>query len=253
MANSTFRQTVDKILILSGQSPIGTSSGDFDSNTLDKPQQQAKLITDFANRQLALVNHGRFMRRRYVFTTDPVANPTGLYALDASTSIERLVRESWMDFTNSQPLDWRGFHEFQTMYPVLIADLPKGKPMYWTDSTPASGDDSGISHVQLTPVPDGAYLIQYYGFLKTAALENETDEIIWPVEFEHLLWTAAISIMEVVLSEGKSANYQAMLEPAISQVKQLSIGPPDEIPGLDLQIEICQSRRGAYYIWNSQP
>lgn len=251
MANSTFRATVDKILTMVGQVTTLNGTGDFDSDTMDKPQQQAKAFVDFGNRLLAVQTRGRFTRRRFVFTT--VANQAE-YLLDPLTTAERLVKDSWFDLTHGNRLQWLGEQDFIDLYRVPEINLPVGIPVYWRDlyanSLDQPGPEQSIS-VLLAPVPAGAYVIQYDGYLKTVALQNATDEIIWPVEFEHLLWSAGNLMLENALGEGKTQPWATFLEPMITQVKQLSIGPPDQPNQLDLGISIPSVNKGTTMTWNN--
>jgi hypothetical protein len=108
-----------------------------------------------------------------------------------------------------------------------------------------------VDRVAFSQPPNAAYLIQYEGYLNTVALVNDTDQIIWPVEFEHLLWIAGVQMLEVVLSEGKSVNYASMLEPAVTQVKQLSMGPVEDIPQIDLGLNVVNRSRNNIYVWSN--
>lgn len=333
LANSTFRETVDTILTMAGQVTIGNSSGDFNSNTLDKPQQQAKQFVDFANRFLALETKGRFTKRKFQFTVDP--NTVNVYGISTQTTFERLLKDSWAivaPTAQAQPLNWKNYNLWLTQFPN--GETTKGIPNFWIDLPPSKtgtdeydipyfGDFTGITpgnptvisvdalqrspgdyvlvtevvgtigdalnnkifrvleasgldmtlevdttgllytsggkfeprdvdRVSFSPPPSVAVTVQYEGYLNTVALRNETDIIIWPKEFEHLLWIAGVSFLEVALSEGKAPNYQALLEPAVTQVKQLSLGPVDQIPQIDLGIELSGIPRNTIYVWNNQ-
>lgn len=332
MANSTYLETVNTILTMAGQVTVGNSSGDFNSNTLDKPQQQAKQFVDYANRFLALETKGRFTKRKYTLTTDPTTN---VYAISWQTSFERLIKDSWCitaPQAQAQPIFWKNYNTWINQFPY--GEINSGIPNFWiplpdtarienpdtsltstiTNVTPGTetvitldvndrvigdvilvygitgtiGTDvlndqfyritavSGLDvtiqvdtttklytsggmvtanradRISFSPPPSLALTVQYEGYLNTVALQYESDPIIWPVEYEHLLWTAGVALLEGALGEGKAPSYQAMVEPAVTQVKQLSIGPVEEIPAIDLGITINNRQRDSIYVWNNQ-
>lgn len=339
MANSTFKQTVDRVLTMGGQVTIGNSSGDFNSDTLDKPQQQAKSFVEYANRFLALETKGRFTKRKFQLTTaaTTATNPN-VYPISRQTRFERLVKDSWFLVSptlNAQPLFWKKYDTWLTQYPQ--GETATGVPQFWIPlppelfgytelGGPATGTITGVTigvnpvltvvtnsrsagdiiyisdivgtvgtntanglnskywrvlavsgltitieanttglvytsggvfeardvdRISFSQPPNGAYVIQYEGYLNTVALVNETDQIIWPPEFEHLLWTAGLALFEVALSEGKAPNYQQMLEPAVTQVKQLSMGEVEDMPAIDLGLSVTNQRRGGLFAWNN--
>jgi len=333
MPNSTYRQIVDRVLALTGQAPIGTSSGDFNSNTLDKTQQQAKEVIWFANNQLSLTERGRYTLRKFTITTD--ADGPNVYGISTKTSFEKLVRDSFFVVAPAEsagPLCWKSYRTWLTQYPAGPGDQT-GTPAYWMDLPPAltgrdeygvpysgnitavtvgattvitvdanqrqPGDyvtfvDAGgtvgdvlngkvfriravdgltftidanttgkaytsggqfkpidVDRVAFDCLPASGLTIQYEGYLNGVTLENETDEILWPQKFEHLLIAYGCEMLESLLGEGKDVNWLQKLEPYMSQVKQNSLGPSDEPPGLVLGIEIGRYHRRGINKWNT--
>lgn len=314
MANSTYLQICNRVAVLTGQTAMGSSSGDFNSNTLDKPQQQIKEVVNYANAELALVERGRFMRRVYTLAVGP---DTNVYAISWQTSFERLVEDSWRIVSPIvQGIDWLSFQSFR-LRPEVVASIPfhwvpltdiarvenpdshlfahitdvtvgtttvleldvneraVGEIIFVQDITGTAGSDvlngnyfrilavddltitidadttgkvytsggaifvNAADRVSFYPAPASAMTIEYEGYLDSAELANEDDPIIWPKKIEHLLIAFAVEIMEGLLGEGKDLNWQSKLEPYLTQVRQLTMGPVEDTPGLDLGIEIC--------------
>lgn len=234
MANSTFYASVNKILGLSGQLEV-TSTSDFDiESNLSKAQYQTKLFTDLANRLLALEFNKRFAQREFSFSTTTVDND---YALDSTAP---LVGIKWHSFYNrtsggvrNRRLLFKSYEEWESEFPNPEQQSRSG-PIWWIPK-PYNGKPDRII---LWPYPDAAYTINYQAKLDTVPLTTSNQNILFPTEYEHVLWIKGRIFLEESLNEGRSANMEILAREAVADVMRDSDGPVDDIQFIDLGMQL---------------
>lgn len=244
MANSTYLDTVNRVLKRAGQKTIADANT-FNgvSGTLTKAQVQAQVYVDEANRMCALEMPGHFLKRKATISTTATLsdNNTG-FALNSATSLENLIEDSWFITTTGygrelKPMSYEDWvrldpdgHTLQSIPSHYIPWVPSG---------------SGVAdRVHFYPAPNAVFTVQYEYYLDPAVLSAATDEIVWPKKFEHLLWTTAGVFLEIVLAEGKAGDFGQFLLPALTTVRQHSQGLSQLTPSVDLGIKMKPFRRG---------
>jgi hypothetical protein len=243
MANSTYFQAVNRVLEHAGQATIA-STGDFDAETdLEKPQLQAKRFVDKANRRLIRNNRPRQRLRKYTLT---LASGDNDYTLNSATSLENLKEDTFFITTAAYargPLRYVPYETWLTWFPT--GEPNEGIPEFWFDYPPDGttvGDRIGFS-----PPPSAAMTVQYEGYMDVTALTTSTDVIAFDVKFEDVLWDWGQSYLESALSEGKAMELNAILDGLLSEIRQLSMGPRDKPPKVNLGMKIQGVRRWSRY------
>lgn len=229
--------TVNRILNQAGQDPIPDSST-FTNGPLTKVQLQTKLFVDKANRGLVRSIRGRFMKRKYTFNTSAASNS---YSVDTTTSLENMVEDSMFRTSAGKGgrIEYIPYDTWITWFPE--GESVKGIPNFWFDYPP---DGSGVDKIGFSPPPNATIAIQYEGYLDPVVLSAYNDVIQWPQKFEDLLWDYAQLWVEMVLSEGKMEQIAVFLEPLFTQVRQLTLGPVDKPPSVDLGMRLGGVRKG---------
>lgn len=231
MANSTYRATVNKILVLAGQAEISTDNAFNSDSGLGKPELQAKRFVDKVNRRLTRKARPRFNAREYTITT---ADGTNAYNLDTAISPEQLIQDSWYistsgygrTLTNLPYLDWR------RRYPE--GETTEGVPERWI-LLPFNGTNERVA---FSPVPNGTYAVKHMAYQDPVALSSASDVIVWPPALEDLIWDYGWMYLELVLAEGKTAEVEALMDNLYDEIKQFTEGPEEEVKKLDLGISI---------------
>jgi hypothetical protein len=240
MANTSFQTLVDRVLQKHGQAPTPADAGvSFDANALEKIQLQTKLF--FAQCHSDIVNRvrARFLRRTFTITTaawngPPQTGSNNKYLVDVTTTPERIQKKTMFDTTNQVgPLDYWPFQQFECANPggEIVASRPAG----WYLQEP---DGTGNDYICFTAPPDGVYVIKYQAYLKPQPLVNHGDLVMIPFDYEHVLEDAAGTYCEYMLAEGKSPDFEKYVETAIARMKRLTLGPVEEIPQIDLDIDV---------------
>lgn len=255
MANTTFMATVNKVLELAGQRQVA-SSNDFNSPTtnLGRVQQQARAFVDLANRMLLVQMNKRFMQREYSFTTNAgtYGQPsTNIYTLDSSTDSESLIYHSFFNTTpqiNSLTpitarsiINWE-YREFRQLYPDFTV-LALGPPQRWILLPPPIA--GGLMHqIMFFPMPDAAYSIIYQAKLNMVPLSLDSQQIAWPIEYEHILWLYGKLFLEQALGEGKEGDLERYVQLALSEVKKWAGGPEEVRHAIRIGLQIDGVARG---------
>lgn len=235
MANTTYYNTVNRVLRRHGQNPIADTTT-FDSGTLDKTQLQAKLATDEAHRLICLDMPAQFLIRTGSISTtgsgvggDPVLgdNTTGW---SMSCFAEDVIEDSWFNTTTSktgelQPKPHDQFVREQPDHTVRTT----GRPQYYV-LLPNTADGATADYVCFDPPPDDTYTIKFKFYARTPTLSLAADTIELPVRFEPFLWEAAGALLEFGLSEGKYSESQTLLMPTFTKIRSLILGLPAETP-----------------------
>lgn len=229
MANSTYRSIVNRILQQAGQATIDSDNTFNDNTLLDKAQVQAKVFTDLINRRMVSSLRARFLRRQFTITTSSSSNSS---SVDSTVAPEKIISGSMFITTSGYgrgPLEYLPYDTWLSWFPE--GETVKGIPKYWLLLPP---DGTNTDHIAFSPPPNGTYSIKYEAYLKPVALSAASDTIAWPVEHEHVLIVAGQTFLEMALSEGKMQDIGQFMEPFISEMKQLTLGPDDETPKVDI-------------------
>lgn len=233
MANSEYLAVVNRVLEHAGQVTI-TSSTDFNNNNIEKVQLQAKRFVDKANRRLIRSHRPRQRLRKFTLSLTSGDND---YTLNATTSLENLKQGSWFITTDGiarGPLKYITYDEWLMRYPA--GEDVESIPECWFDYPPdgvTSGDRVGFS-----PPPNQNMTVQYEGYLDVTALTNATDKVAFDTKFEDIIWDYGQLFLEACLSEGKTAEIGAFLDGMEAELRQLSMGPRDEPPKVNLGIRL---------------
>jgi hypothetical protein len=263
MANSTYFYTVNRCLAQSGQRQVPDANS-FNSSTtlLSRVQQQCREFVDIANRELLLDMNKRFMQREYKLTTaiwngaaDATSTPTSnnIYSLDTSTDAESLIYHSFYNKTPQSALlsgldtgkflrNW-DYREFRSLYPDF-SQLVSGPPTRWILLPQQSSQPVPSNTIMFFPPPDAVYTIIYQAKIGAAPLVKDTDIILWPEEYEHILWMYARKYLETALGEGKEGNIEAWAEKAVAAMKKWAGGPEEQRHAVKLGIQVEGIARG---------
>lgn len=243
MANSTYINTVNRVLKHSGQQPIADNTTFNDDTLLTKVQLQAKLFVDRANRRLIRTNRKRLSLRKYTMS---LSSGTNSYALNAGTTIENLKQGSWFITTAGygRQLEYIPYDTWLTWYPE--GESTEGIPEYWFDLPPdGTGDKVGFS-----PPPSASLTVQYEGYQDVSPLTSATDTIEFTSQNEDILWDFAAFYLETQLAEGKAIDIAPFLDGLFSELRQLTLGARDKPPAVKLGMKLRGvqrwSRRWAY-------
>ncbi len=221
MVNSQLGPTVNKILALSGQGQIAQAAfGDRTQQT--RFQVQTINFVDLAQRMLVTHMNTRFMQRKFYINTfaGTAGQPPTLYPLDASINAESILYHSF--FCQTSGSAWRmrnwDYREFRAFYPDLTI-VPKSIPRLWILNPILSTDASPTNNVFFYPDADTSYTIEYQAKLNAQPLVNYTDTILFPPEYEHVLWLQGRSFLEQALGEGKEGNIEIYCQRAIDAIQ----------------------------------
>lgn len=233
MANSTFRQLCERVLKLTGRN-VFASDSEFNNGNIDAEKATLKELMSLANQRYVRTQRGRALRREFTFNT---ADGDNSYPLNPATSIARLVPKSWYITTagSGRALKYfpGGYYAYKAKYPE--GEDTEGVPVYWFDMPPT---DASENEVGFSPPPDGVYAVKYSGYLRPIPLTQASDVVVFPVEFEDGLVTAAAALLTLMQGEGKYPDLAVMLDPIFAEIEQNDIGPLDEQLGCDLGISI---------------
>lgn len=234
MATSTALETANKILGMAGQSDIPSATA-FDTKDLNKAQYQTVLFMDLANRLLSLEFNTRFNRREFSLNT---AAGTTEYALSPQIALESITYKSFRNETPgnaySRPLGFMSYEDWKRSIYDETTQIT-GAPTHWI---PLPSDGSGSDFVRFYPDPDNLYNIKYRASLDAVPLTTATQQILWPVRYEHILWMQAREFLEQVLGEGKAVEMRPFVMEAIYEVLKHADGPMDEVPLAQMTLKI---------------
>ena len=224
MANSTYREIVNRVASLHGKSSVATD-GEFDSGALENIYAQIKGFFSLANQMYGRTVRTRFLMREY---TLPITSASNKYEVHTSTSPDRLVPESLYITTTGEgkPLIFYpgGYRRWKMTYPE--GETVKGTPEYFF-IYPQTGDEK--EYIGFSPPASKDFSVNYSGYLRPVPLNAAADLIMWPKEFEDVIILACSQFVEYVLAEGKMGDIIGFIEPAISAVEQLTMGPVEDV------------------------
>ena len=234
--------TVNKVLTLAGQDVIPSVAVFADVTQQDRLQSQAIAFVDLANRLLLVHMNERFMQRHYSLQTvaDPGNAVPTAYPLDASISSESLMWHSFVNNTTGVAYKLRNwdYREFRNYFPDMT-QVPPSVPRFWI-LLPIEVTDPNPTHkVMFYPTPDAQYTIEYQAKLDAQPLVNAADVILFPPQYEHVLWLQGRLFLEQVLGEGKESNIESYCQKAVDAVLSWASSPVEQRsavrPGLYLE------------------
>lgn len=224
--NSTWYQCTNSALGLAALPTIMTTAS-FDNNVppLSKYQDLYKRMVDFAHRFLSERMATRFTNRKFQL---PIQTGTTVYTLDTGISGEALKFQSWVNLTAGSPyarvLKYMRYEDFLAMWPDSTI-IQSGPPEYIVqlplDRTLDTTQPQ--ARVQVFPVPDNSYQLQYEARLNPYQLVDSSSIILWPPEYEHALWMWVKAYGEVDLAEGREQALIPLAEQVINNVRIMSM------------------------------
>lgn len=240
MANSTYRDVVNRILQQCGEPTIPDASTFNTDSSLTKIQLQAKLFVDKVHRRLVRQNKGRYLLRK---TTWSVTSSTNSYNIAAGVLVEDLKPDTVFITTSGKgrKLEYIEYEQWLEMFPS--GETVKSIPAYWFVYPP---DGTGTDKVGFSPPSNYSLTIQYEYYLNVTGLTSATDEIAFPVRYEDILWEHATLWIEVAKSEGKAADYALILERLFEELKQTSLGSAEKSPKVTLGYKGLGFRKTGY-------
>jgi hypothetical protein len=248
MANSSWKDVTNKCLELRGQLQI-TSANNFNNPTtlLTRVQSEIRAFVDMCDRMLNVRRNNRDTTQEFQITTEagnPTVPSTFQYTLDASVRVESIRYISFFNITPqvtnpdgsvsmivAQPLYNTEYREFRRIYPDFTA-ISTGPPQNWI-ILPKSQIQPGPGIINDTimffPIPDAVYKINYQATTKAVPLKLDTDPVLWPPEYEHILWHWACMYLEDALGEGKGQLMSAYAQQALTEYNfWINRGPEEE-------------------------
>lgn len=233
MANTTYRQICERVLVLMGRNRFASDS-EFNNGNIDSEKAALKEFISIANQRIGRLHRPRFLLREFTFNT---ADGDNSYDIDSSTNVERLSPDSFYISTagKSRELTYYqgGYKQWKRDYPE--GEPTEGVPRFWF-ALPATA--SSPNAIGFSPPPDGTYAVNYSAYLKPLMLTTASQEIIWPPDHEEALVIAGAAYLAILQSEGKSIDFDKILEPLLSELSQQTIGPLDEVHTYNLGLEI---------------
>lgn len=124
----------------------------------------------------------------------------------------------------------------------------RGHPAFLVRLT--SNGELGKRQNRFLSAPSKTLTVTYEAYLRPVVLVNASDEIAFEPDWEDVLWTYALTWLEMSLSEGKMPAVQQFCEPMFSEIRQLTLGvsekPPSVDFGMSIEIPSRRGRRSAY-------
>lgn len=248
MAHSTYRTTVDRICLEAGVLPSDTNDQFNDNTQLSAPTLKAKLFTDTCNRLLIRRMNKLFTARLFTLTT--LADQED-YEVDPVTNVEGISYHSVRCNTTgaARRLDNVPYVEYRDQYADLTT-MPTGKPQQWVAIATASADGvERANKIRILPTPDDTYEIEYQAKINASPLTSADDIILWPVEYEDVLWHWARAMLEGKLGAG--VGTEAYAEAALDSLKVWGTGPVEQRKAVRLGVQISGGRRGSGAIYDT--
>jgi hypothetical protein len=234
MANSTWGALTNECLryallpTIAGAGQGGNTPFNDDTQLLEF-QFAAKYYVRLAHKLLTLRAVRHFAKRRIALN---IQAGQEVYPLDTGIGPQGIQYGSFWNVTpggsNNQQLQALPYEQFLAMYPDPT-NIEVGPPVYWVllpieraqmDPTP--------QNVQIVPIPDQNYNLQYRAQVLPYALNLDTDTVLWPPEFEHALTLWSWNRLESTMGEGKEAGLLQLAQQAVDEV-HLIAGLPDEL------------------------
>lgn len=108
-------------------------------------------------------------------TTLTVTTTADIFNYSLTGSGNRAKMLDVINDTSNFFLQYKDAHWFNKAF--LVDEPASGSPYYYTfNGVDANGDTA----VDLSPIPDGVYTLRFNSVLRTAELENDTDEVTIP-------------------------------------------------------------------------
>jgi hypothetical protein len=254
MANNDYFTTVQREAVEVGIQPLTNDAAGraaFNDDTkLSAPYLKLKKFTDKCQRMLIRTLNKTFTKRQFMFnTTAGVAGTLKMFSLDALTNIEGVEYHSVRCNTTgaAQPLANLSYREFRETW-TDTSKIPVGKPQQWVAvTTPAAQGVNRLSQFIILPIPNAVYQIEYEAKISTQPLVNDVDVILFPVEYEDVLWTWAEAMLESKLGvDATMADYARMV---IDSCRMWTERPIDEKRGIKMgvKLKINGTLSGSYY------
>lgn len=234
MANSTAFAVTNRILEFAGEQTISSTSDFTNETNLLKTQLMAKRFVDKVNRRLGRTSRLRQQRRKATLSID---DSTNSWALPSGVFVEDLVQGSLRCITTDKgygPLGYLTYDEYMDRFPN--GETTQGLPMRFFDYPP---DGTGTDHLGFSPPANQDLDIQYEYFAVPGAITSHSDVIFINSRFEDVLWDYGMRWMELVLSQGKAAEYAAVVDGLIEELRQWDYGSAEKQVGIDLGFKIC--------------
>ena len=228
MANSQFRDVVNRVLQHVGEPTIPDASTFNTDSSLTKIQLQAKLFVDKVNRRLVRKNRARFLSRKATFS---VTSGSNSYSLPNGVFVEDIKSDSVFITTTGKgrKLEYVPYDQWLLYYPE--GETVKGIPSFYYDLPP---DGTGVDKIAFSQPSNYSLTVQYEYYVNVAPITVATDEIAFPARFEDILWDHAQMWVEVAKSEGKAADFALVLDNLFEELRQESLGAAEKPPRVTL-------------------
>lgn len=226
MANNTWFGATNEVLELAQLDAIPNAAAfNTPTNNLSKYQRAARAYIRLAQMHLSVKAYKHFATRRIPLTID--ANSNSVFALDLGINPEHIKPRTFFNVSsgtlanqNRELRHWE-YEEFRTAYPNP-SQITSGPPERWIILPIERTDTSPIHKVRIYPNPDQIYNLEYQAALNAYSLTTATDTLLWPPEYEFVLWEFAWELLERGLGEGKEGSIAKMAEEAANQVRLVS-------------------------------
>lgn len=238
MANSTAYAVTNRILEFAGDQTISSTSDFTNETNLSRTQLMAKRFVDKVNRRLGRTSRLRQQRRKATLSLTSSGNS---YALPSGVFVEDIVARSVRCITSNKgygPLAYMTYDEFMNKFPN--GQTVQGLPQYYFDYPP---DGTGTDYLGFSPAADQNLSMQYEYFLVPGTISAHTDLVFLNPRFEDVLWDYGSRWLELVLSQGKTAEYAAVVNDLIEELRQWDYGSDERQMGIDMGFKLCGTLR----------
>ena len=266
MANSTWMQATNRVLLLSGLAPI-QAAANFDSvnnSQLLKYQSTCKMFVQLAHDMLATRLTRHFAERRISFPIDPPqAGQLPQYPLDVGISPEFIKEGSFFNVTQTNATGTTSAAQNRRIHNWPYEDfilrnpdqsiIAAGAPQRWIlVPIDRSVGTSQVEMIQIYPPPDQHYDLELQAKLNPPILTLNTDQILFPPRYEYALSLKSWAMVERDLGEGKEGTIEQLAQQAANEVRLSSV-KPDEIRNAPRMMRIRGVRGGYQRAYNSPP
>lgn len=247
MVNASWFESTNEVLSLAQLDEI-EDLNTFNNGPLTKYQKGAKKYIRLAHKHLSVRAYRHFATRRFQFPTNA---GTAIYDLDIGLSPENIRFGTFFNVSSGTVAAQNGklFNKTYENFNIENPDLSKittGAPLYWILLPIDQEEESPLHQIRLYPNPDQSYVIEYQAKLHAYELVNGDSKILWPPEYEHVLWEFSWNLLERGLGEGKEGSISMMAYQAAKEVHLVS-GKPDDIRKAPRTMQIgTRRRRGAW-------
>lgn len=228
MANATWLEATNEVLSLAQLDEIEDAST-FNAGPLTKYHKATKKYIRLAHKHLSVRAYRHFSTRRFQFLANA---STAVYDLDTGLSPENIRFRTFFNVSTGTAAAQNG-EIFNQEYEVWRRENPDeskittGAPIRWIQLPIDESEESPVHQIRLYPNPDQAYTIEYQAKLHAYDLVDSNSKILFPREYEHVLWEFAWDLVERGLGEGKEGNIVALAREAAREVRLVSAKPED--------------------------